>query len=105
MNTLELLRQYRLGGYALFDLSLSFLGILLLVPWLTKLMLRLNISMPKKNWLILTLPLSIFIHLLTGQMTQMTKDLFDPSGHYLIKILMIVLLVWGTRGIKKINPS
>ena len=101
--TLEYLRSFRIFEYAIFDLAVSFLGILLLSPLLTKLFLKININIPTSSWLYLTLPLSILIHMLVGNYTKMTQNFLDPSGHYYIKIVIIGLLVLGIRGIKFIK--
>ena len=100
MNTLEYLRQFRIGEYALFDLSLAILGMALLAPLLSKLFLKLRLKVPKKNWLFLALPIGILAHLLVGNITPMTEDFFDPNSHYLLKALILILLVLGLRGIK-----
>lgn len=55
---------------------------------------------PKKNWLFLTLPVGIIFHLLVGKITPLTKNVLDIHGHYFLKILILVLLVLGVRGIK-----
>lgn len=103
MSTLEFLRQFRLGDYAIFDLTLAIIGMALLAPLLSKLFLKLHIEIPRKNWPILALPIGILAHLLVGNITSMTEDFFDPSGHYFIKVLILILLVLGLRGIKKIK--
>lgn len=100
MNTLEFLRQFRIGDYAIFDLTLAVLGMALLAPLLSKLFLKLHIQIPRKNWVFLALPIGILAHLLVGNITSMTEDFFDPSGHYFIKVLILILLVFGLRGIK-----
>jgi len=100
MSTIEWLRQFRVGGYAIFDLAVSFIGMYLLSPLLAKLFLKLRIVVPKNNWLYLTLPLGIVVHLLVGNRTQMTKDFLDPNGHYVLKLLIIALCILGLRGIK-----
>ena len=105
MITIEFLRQFRFGEYAIFDLAVSFLGIFLLSPLLSKIFLKLRIKIPKKSWIFLTLPISILIHLLVGQQTLMTKNFLDLRGNYLIKILVIVLLILGIRGIKIIKAK
>jgi len=99
MVTIEYLRSFRIGGYALFDLGVSLLGIWLLSPLLSKLFRLFGIEIPKKNWLLLTLPMSVIIHLLVGNWTQMTRDAFDPQGHFGIKLVLIVLLWLGCKGI------
>ena len=100
MNTLEFLRQFRIGGYAIFDFAVSFLGIYLLSPLLSKLFLKLRLKIPKHNWLFLTLPISIIVHLLIGTMTPMTQNFLDINGHYILKIIILILLILGIRGIK-----
>ncbi len=100
MITIEYLRQFRIGEYAVFDIVISFLGIYLLSPLLSKLFLKFRIEIPKRNWLFLTLPIGILVHLLTGNMTLMTKDFMDIHSHYVLKILILVLLILGIKGIK-----
>ncbi|MFZ2125288.1 MAG: hypothetical protein WA087_03220 [Candidatus Saccharimonadales bacterium] len=105
MITIELLRQFRLGGYAIFDFAAAFLGIYLLSPLLSKIFLKLRIDIPKRNWLFLTLPISIVIHLIIGQTTLMTKNFLDINGHFILKILIISLLIIGIKGIKIKNTN
>ncbi|MEI6529625.1 MAG: hypothetical protein WCN88_04530 [Candidatus Falkowbacteria bacterium] len=105
MNFLEFIRQFRLGGYAIFDLAVSFLGIYLLSPLLSKLFLKIRIRIPKINWVFLTLPIGILTHLLSGKMTPMTKNFFDLQSNYLLKIIIISLLVFGLKGIKTVEKS
>lgn len=100
MITLEFLRHFRFAGYAIFDLAVSFLGIYLLSPLLSKLFLKIKIRVPKISWLYLTLPLSILIHLLVGKMTLMTKNFIDLQSNYLLKTIVIILFVFGLKDIK-----
>ncbi len=100
MTTLEFLRQFRILDYAIFDFLVSFLGIYLLSPTLSKLFLKLRLKIPKINWLFLTLPIAILSHLLIGSITPMTEDFINPSGNYILKILIIGLFILGMRGIK-----
>ena len=99
--TIEYLRQFRVGGYAIFDLVVSFLGIYLLSPLLTKLFLKLKIRISKLSWMYLTLPMSIVVHLAVGNMTQMTRDFLDLSGHYWIKLIILGLTTLALREILK----
>lgn len=103
MNILiiEFLRQFRIDGYAIFDLALSFIGMAILAPLLSRLFYKIGFILPKKNWVILTLPLSIVFHILFNQNTLMVQNFFDANGHFGLKILILVLLVFGLRGIKK----
>jgi len=100
MSIIEFLRLSRFFGYAIFDLLLSFLGIYLLSPLLSKIFLKLGVTIPKRNWLYLTLPIGILAHLAFGKMTPMTVNFLDIYGHYILKIIIIVLLIIGLRDIK-----
>ena len=105
MTTLEFLRQFRLGGYAIFDFAVSFLGIYLLSPRLSRIFLKLKINIPKRNWLFLTLPIAILVHLLIGNITPMTKNFIDMGGHYILKIIILISLLFGIKGIKIIKKK
>jgi hypothetical protein len=102
MNAIEFLRQYRLGGYAIFDFVVAFVGIYLIAPWLSKIFLKIGIDIPKLNWLFLTLPIGIITHLLIGKMTPLTAAFVDIHGHYILKIVIIGLLILGLKGIRMI---
>lgn len=97
--TIELLRQFRVGGYALFDLVVSFFGIFILSPVLSKIFHIVHLEIPRRSWLFFTLPIGIITHLAIGNRTPMTKDFLDPQGHFLLKILIIGLLLYGLKGI------
>jgi len=105
MISIEFLRQFRLGGYAIFDFIVAFLGIYLLSSLLSKLFLKLRINIPKKNWLYLTLPISIVAHLLVGKITPMTRNFIDIHDHYILKIVILILLFFGLKGIKIIKKN
>ncbi len=100
MTSLEFLRQFRLGGYAIFDFVVAFVGIYLLSPLLSKIFKKIRINIPKRNWLFLTLPIGIITHLLIGNITPMTKYFIDLHGHYILKILILGLFIAGIKGIK-----
>lgn len=105
MTTLEYLRHFRLGGYAIFDFTVAFLGIFLLSPLLSKLFLKLRLDIPKRNWLFLTLPIGIFVHLIIGNITPLTASFFNPNGEYLIKLIILLMLILGLKGIKIVNKK
>lgn len=98
MFALEYLRSFKLFGFAIFDLSVSFLGIYLLSPVPTKLFRLIKLDISRTSWLYFTLPLSILVHIIFNTYTPMTKYFLDPNGHYLLKILIIGLIVLGIRG-------
>lgn len=103
MITLEYIRHFRIFEYAIFDLAVVFLGMYLLSPLLSKLFKKININIPKINWIFLTLPLGIIVHLIVGQITPMTKYFLDMYSHYVLKIIILLLFILGIRGIKIIK--
>ena len=105
MDILEFLRQFRFGGYAIFDFVAVFIGMYLLAPLLSKLFLKLRIKIPKKNWLFLALPIGILTHLAVGNITPMTRDFIDLNGHYFLKVIIIVLLILGIKGVKIVKKK
>jgi len=100
MITIEFLRQYRIFGYAIFDLGASLLGMYFLAPLLSKLFLNIRLKIPKLSWLYFTIPLGILIHLIVGNMTLMTRNFIDLQSNYILKIVVIALFLLGIRGIK-----
>lgn len=105
MNTIEFLRQFRIAWYAIFDLVVAFVGIYLLAPLLSKLFLKLKISVPRRNRVFLTLPLGILVHLLVWNITAMTRDFIDLHGHYVLKIVILISIFFGMKGIKIIKKD
>jgi hypothetical protein len=103
METVSYLRQFRVAGYAIFDLAAAFLGILLLSPHLSRLFRKAGLVIPRSNWLYLTLPIGIVTHLVIGKITPLTKDFLDLHGHYILKILMLGALFLGLRNIRRVN--
>lgn len=101
MNPIEYLRQFRIGSYAIFDFSLAFVGMLLAAPLLSWLFKKIGVLVPMRNWVILTLPISVLVHILIGNITPFTKNFLDPSGHYLIKLIIVGCCIFGVLGIKR----
>lgn len=101
MHILEYLRQWRIGDYSVFDSVMTVIALLFLAPWLTKLCARFGVRVPVRNWYFLALPASFLAHVLTGRYTPLTLQVLDPHGHVIAKIVIVVLLVAGIWGIKK----
>ena len=80
MTTIETLRSYKVGRFAIFDFFVSFLVMFLIGLYFGR----------PKQFLAATLPLGIFTHLITGTQTPLTKMTIGP-GFYYVKIMMIVL--------------
>lgn len=100
MEILNFLREFKIFGYAIFDLIVSFWWIYLIAASLSKFFLKINIDISRKNWLFLTLPIWIVFHIIFWNITPMTRDLFDVDDFYLLKILMIFLLIFWLKDIK-----
>ncbi len=101
MTTLEFLRSFHFFGYAIFDLILSFIGMYLISGRLSKLFLKINIIVPKMNWVYLTLPIGILVHILVGTYTPMVKDFLNLNSHYMLKLVILVFLFLGLGGIRR----
>lgn len=104
-NIIDYLRQFRIAGFAVFDTTLSFLGVYLLAPLLTKLFRHVGLEIPRKSWLYLVLPLGILAHYLSGNRTPLTREFFDPDGYYFLKGIILLLLILGLRGAKLIGKG
>ncbi len=93
--TIEYLRSFRVVGYAVFDLSLAFVGIYLLAPWLSKMFLKIGLIIPRSSWLLLTLPIGVLTHIIVGTDTLMVRNFLDTQGNFGLKILVLALTVLG----------
>ncbi len=83
------LRQFRLGPFAIFDFTATYLVLYLLSPaikWLFSL-IQVNIRTAQIMWL--ALPLSIVAHIISKQDTALTKMFLDPNGHLEVKLLIV----------------
>lgn len=105
MLSIEFLRQFRIGGYAIFDFATAFIGIYLFALLTRKLFRKMRLDIPMLSWMFLILPIGITTHLIIGRITPMTKSFMDIHGHYVLKIIIIGLLLLGLRGIKIIKKS
>jgi len=105
MFIIDYLRQFKIAGYAIFDLTLAFAGIYFAAPLLTKLFRKLRLEVSRKSWLFLTLPISILVHLIIGKITPMTAGFFDIHGNYILKLVVLILLVLGIKDIRIIRPA
>ena len=97
MITLEYLRSFRIGNFAVFDFATGYLGVYLLVPLLNKLISPIGRELSHWQWMLLVLPISIIFHLLFGSMTPLTKMAIDPYGGHLFKIALLAMLYFGLR--------
>jgi len=97
MNIVEFLRQYRIGGFAIFDFVVAYGGFLLLSPIIIKLFQKINVQMTWVNIMWLVLPLSIVAHIIFGNQTPLTKMFLNPHDYYFVKILIVFMVYMGLR--------
>jgi len=100
INLLDLLRQFKIGPFAIFDTVLAYVGIFLVAPLLTKLFYRFHLNISRTSWLWLTLPIAVIFHIAFGQNTPFTKMFLDLSGFYGAKIILLFMLYMGLRDIR-----
>jgi len=100
MNILQFLRQFKIGEYAIFDTAISLVVVYFLAPYLSKLFKKIGIIITRKSWMYLVLPISVIVHLIFSTSTPLTRNFFDPSGHFLEKLVGVVLLVLGAKDIR-----
>ena len=97
MITIEYLRSFRIGEFAIFDFTLAYVGVYLLVPILNKIILPTGRQLSRIQWLLLVLPLSIIFHLIFGNMTPLTRLAIDPSAGYGLKAILLIMLYFGLK--------
>jgi hypothetical protein len=102
MNIISFLRQARIGGIAIFDVALSYLGIYLLSPILSNIAKSLGLRIKRSSWLWLTIPIGVIVHILFKQSTTLNNLLFT-NGNYPIKLLLVFMLFMGIKDVRKVN--
>lgn len=102
MLSIEYLRSFRLGGYAIFDFAISFIGMAIIAPLLTKGVRKLGIEIPFCSWMLLVIPIAVLSHLLAGTDTRLTRQVLDPNGFYLQKAIVLICLIIALIKIKRI---
>lgn len=99
MNTIEYLRHFRIGPFAIFDFAISYIGFYLVSPLIIKLFSYLNITISKENIMWLVLPISILAHIAVGTYTPLTKMFLNTSDYYILKIIIVFMIYMGLRGV------
>ncbi len=105
MGFIEVLRQFRVGTFSVFDFVTAYLGIFILALILSKLFPKINTHIPMSSWVWLTLPIGVVVHLILQIDSPLIKMLFDLNGSYLVKIVLLFMLFMGFRGIKFKNVT
>ena len=93
MDLIILLRTFRVGPFAVFDFAISYLVVYLLAPYFY----RMGLKLSREQFLWLTLPFSILVHVLFGKMTPLTEMFLDLHGSYWVKILVIFMIFMAIR--------
>ena len=101
MTLIEFVRQYKVGPFSIFDFVTAYAGLYLLAPLLIRIFQRFHVRITLANILWLMLPLSVLVHLLIGTQTALTQMVVDPSGHYIAKAVILVMIYFGLRGISR----
>lgn len=101
---IEELRSYKVGPFAIFDTAISYLGILIVSPLLTKILLKFGLKISVSSWLWLTIPISIIFHLLFSQQTPLIKILNNPR-QLDFYVAITILLFMTYMGLKNINRT
>lgn len=102
MFSIEYLRQFKIGPFAIFDTVSAYLGILLLAPLLTWLFSKVNLKIPVVSWLWFTMTLSVIFHILFNQSTPVIKILSNPNS-FQFYITTLILLIMFYMGFRKIS--
>lgn len=105
MTTLEMLREYRIAGFTVFDTGLTVIAVLLLAPFLTRLFRRIHLEISLLGWFLFTLPLSVVVHIAARQDTTLTRQILDPDGYYLSKFVILALLVAALCTVRRIEKK
>lgn len=100
MELVNLLRQFRIGPFTIFDIATAYLGIFLIAPFLTKLFSKIHVHISRAAWLWLTLPISVIFHFFLNQNTPFMKMLLDPNNFYVEKAVLLFMLYMGLKDIK-----
>ena len=102
MDYITLLRQFRIGQFALFDIALGYVGIFLLSPVLTKIFSKFHLHIPRTTWLWWMFPISILFHFVFRQNTPLMRALSQPEGS-LIAIILLTMTFLGLRNCRRIK--
>ena len=101
MDYLQILRQFKIGPFAVFDTVIAYLGVFLIAPLLTKLFSKMNIIISRTGWMWLTLPISVLFHLVFRQNTPFMKTLLDQRYFFIPVIILIGMFYMAVKHSKK----
>ena len=104
MTSIEFLRQYKIGPFAIFDTAGSYLLVLILSPFLSKLFSKFGLNIPVSSWLWLTMPIAVIFHMLFKQSTPLMKILMNPKliQFFIAWAILLFMTYMGLKSIHKI---
>lgn len=102
MDIISILRQYKVGPFAVFDTIISYIGLFLLAPILTKIFRGMHLEIPRASWLWFVLPISVVFHFFFSQQTPLMKLLASSNG-YIAIIILFVMTYLGVRVIRVVR--
>jgi len=91
--TITLLRSFRIGQFAIFDFAVSYIVMYFFAPVLSKLFSLIGIYINREQWLWLTMPIALLVHILAGSQTPFTQMFLSLHGGIVAKTIIIVMLV------------
>ena len=86
--SLEKLRSYRIGSFAIFDFASSFIGAWVVAPYLSKWVTRTQVL-----WLVI--PAGVAVHIVTGIKTPLNKMVIGPGSNVLAQAAIAVMVYKG----------
>jgi len=99
MDIISTLRQFKIGPFAIFDTVISYLGLFLIAPILTKIFRGVHLEISRASWLWFVLPLSVVFHFFFSQQTPLIKLLVSSNGYVAI-IILLAMVYMGARTIR-----
>lgn len=99
----DLRAEYRIGPFSAVDTLGALFIAYLIAPLLSAAVRRLGFEVPRSSWLWLTVPVAVVVHLFTRPDTALTKMILDPSGNYLAKGVLLLMILTGFRGMKRVK--
>jgi hypothetical protein len=91
------LRSFRFGPFAIFDFVASYVLVYFLAPYLSRFFAMFRIRVSREQWLWLTLPISLIVHMIFGTSTPLTKMFLDLNGGWLVKFIIFAMLYMSYR--------
>jgi len=88
MTTIEKLRSHRIGPFAIFDFTASYVGVWMLAPYLKNYATREQLM-----WL--TVPIGIATHVVIGKPTPLNKMVLGPDYNLFAQAVVAYMLYRG----------